>query len=94
MGADHHHHRRVGPPDEEALKRLKGYEAREREASLGSARWDAEVERSLEIGLPGADSIDDKTISTFSRTELPHPGTRIIPGHDPEVWKDLPEAFA
>ena len=74
MGGNHHNHehRRVGPPDPEALKRLKGYEAREREVSLGSARWDAEVERSLEIGLPGSDSIDDKTISTFSRTELPH----------------------
>ncbi len=74
MGGNHHNHehRRVGPPDPEALKRLKGYEAREREASLGSARWDAEVERSLEIGLPGSDSIDDKTISTFSRIELPH----------------------
>ncbi|HET7480101.1 MAG TPA: agmatinase family protein [Rubrobacteraceae bacterium] len=71
-GNHHHHHRRVGPPDPEALKRLRGYEAREREAALGSARWDAEVERSLEIGLPGADSIEDKTISTFSRTELPH----------------------
>lgn len=76
MGGNHHHHRngheRPGPPDWEALERLKGYEAREREAALGSARWDAEVERSLEIGLPGADSIDDETISTFSRTELPH----------------------
>lgn len=72
MEGNHHHHRRVGPPDHEALKRLKGYEAREREAALGSARWDEEVERSLEIGLPGADSIEDRTISTFSRAELPH----------------------
>jgi hypothetical protein len=44
MGMDHEHHRRIGPPDQEALKRLKGYEAREREAALGTARWDAEVE--------------------------------------------------
>ena len=33
---------------------------------------DAEVERGLEIGLPGASSIEDKTIPTFSRGELPH----------------------
>lgn len=72
MEGNHHHHRRVGPPDHEALKRLKGYEAREREAALGSTRWDAEVERSLETGLEAADSILDRTISCFSRTELPH----------------------
>ncbi len=68
MGGNHHHNgrRRIGPPDEEALKRLRGYEAREREAAIGSARWDAEVERSLELGLPGAESIEDRTISTFS----------------------------
>ena len=26
----------------------------------------------MEIGLPGASSIEDKTIPTFSRGELPH----------------------
>jgi UreD urease accessory protein len=30
------------------------------------------MRRSLEIGLPAADTIEDRTISTFSRTELPH----------------------
>ena len=70
MGGDHH--RMIGPQDEEALKRLRGYEAPEHEAALGSARWDAEVERALEIGVPPADSVQDRTISTFSRTELPH----------------------
>lgn len=72
MGHNHPERSRIGKPDPEALKRLQGYEAREREASLGSAMWDKEVEKALEFGLPGADSIDDKTISTFSRTELPH----------------------
>ena len=74
MGGNHHHHngRRIGPPDHEALKRLRGYQAREEEAAIGNAKWDAEVERSLEIGLTGAESIEDRTISTFSRTELPH----------------------
>lgn len=68
MGGNHHHHngRKIGPPDHEALKRLRGYQAREEEATIGSAKWDAEVERALEIGLPGAESIDDSSISTFS----------------------------
>ena len=31
-----------------------------------------EIARGLEIGLPGADSIQDRRIPTFSRGELPH----------------------
>src|SRR6201998_678874 len=31
-----------------------------------------EIARGLELGLPGADSIVDRTIPTFSRGELPH----------------------
>ena len=31
-----------------------------------------EVERGVELGLPGADSIDDPDISCFQRGELPH----------------------
>jgi agmatinase len=42
------------------------------EARLPSARWEAEVARGLELGLPGADSITDRRIPTFSRGELPH----------------------
>jgi agmatinase len=42
------------------------------EASLPTTRWEAEVARGLELGLPGADSITDKRIPTFSRGELPH----------------------
>jgi agmatinase len=68
----HHHRKKPGPPDEEALKRLKGYEAREREAVIGSARWNEEVAKAQETGLPAADSIEDRSISTFARTELPH----------------------
>ena len=63
---------RPGPPDEEVLKRLRGHEAREREATIPSTRSDAEIERSLEIGLPAAESVGDRTISTFVRTERPH----------------------
>ena len=33
---------------------------------------DEEIARGLELGLPGADSIVDKRIPTFSRGELPH----------------------
>ncbi len=52
-----------------------GPEARyavEAEALLPTTRWEEEVARGLEFGLPGADSIVDKRIPTFSRGELPH----------------------
>ncbi|WP_218578699.1 agmatinase family protein [Phytohabitans houttuyneae] len=52
-----------------------GPEARyavEREAELPTTKWDEEVARGLELGLPGADSIVDRRIPTFSRGELPH----------------------
>ena len=52
-----------------------GPEARyavEREAELPTTRWKLEVARGLELGLPGADSLVDKGIPTFSRGELPH----------------------
>lgn len=50
----------------------KGWKAAVKEASIPTTVHDAEVKRGLEIGLPGASSIDDKTIPTFSRGELPH----------------------
>jgi len=42
------------------------------EEQLPTTKWEAEVARGLELGLPGADSIIDKRIPTFSRGELPH----------------------
>ena len=42
------------------------------EANLPTTKWEEEVARGLELGLPGADSIVDKRIPTFSRGELPH----------------------
>ncbi|HET7487389.1 MAG TPA: agmatinase family protein [Acidimicrobiales bacterium] len=42
------------------------------EAALPTTMWQREIERGLELGLPGADSIVDRTIPTFSRGELPH----------------------
>jgi agmatinase len=42
------------------------------ERTLPTTAHDAEIARGLELGLPGADSIVDRTIPTFSRGELPH----------------------
>jgi agmatinase len=42
------------------------------EARLPTSKWEEEVERGLLLGLPGADSIVDRRIPTFSRGELPH----------------------
>lgn len=50
----------------------KGWKAAVQEASIPTTKHDEEVKRGLEIGLPGASSIEDKTIPTFSRGELPH----------------------
>ena len=52
-----------------------GPEARyavEAEATLPTTKWKQEIARGLELGLPGADSIVDRRIPTFSRGELPH----------------------
>ena len=42
------------------------------EASIPTTKWNQEIEEGLALGLPGASSIEDKTIPTFSRGELPH----------------------
>ncbi|MGV2829436.1 agmatinase family protein [Myxosarcina sp. GI1(2024)] len=52
-----------------------GSEARralERERQLPLTGWQQEVDQGLESGLEAAESIKDRTISTFSRGELPH----------------------
>ena len=46
--------------------------ALEQEALLPTTGLEREQARGLELGLPGADSIVDRTIPTFSRGELPH----------------------
>lgn len=58
-----HLHDRYGPEARYAV---------EAEANLPTTKWEEEVARGLEYGLPGADSIVDKRIPTFSRGELPH----------------------
>lgn len=42
------------------------------EANLPTTNWEREKAWALEMGLPGADSLRDKSIPTFSRGELPH----------------------
>jgi agmatinase len=42
------------------------------EQTIPTTKHDAEIKRGLELGLPGASSIQDRTIPTFSRGELPH----------------------
>src|SRR5262245_65711364 len=62
-------------PGEGALHDNYGPEARyavAAEAAMPTTKWDEEVARGLELGLPGADSLVDKRIPTFSRGELPH----------------------
>lgn len=51
---------------------LQGWKMMHKEAELPHAAWDAEEKRCLELGLQGADSIQDKSIPTFARGELPH----------------------
>ncbi|MEN9565786.1 MAG: hypothetical protein RLZZ69_982, partial [Cyanobacteriota bacterium] len=43
-----------------------------KEAQLPLTGWQQEVDRGLDYGLEAAESIRDRTISTFSRGELPH----------------------
>jgi agmatinase len=50
----------------------KGWKAAKKEATIPTTKHDAEIQRGLKIGLQGASSINDKTIPTFSRGELPH----------------------
>jgi agmatinase len=46
--------------------------ALEREAQLPLTKLREELDRGIEMGLEGADSISDRDIPTFSRGELPH----------------------
>lgn len=50
----------------------EGAWAQRAEADLPTRRHEEEVERALEFGLPAAPTINDRTLSTFARGELPH----------------------
>ena len=65
-GAQRHHH-----PDFDKMH-LKGWQAAQKEAELPGDGWSKEREWALKVGLPGAESIEDKSIPTFARGELPH----------------------
>ena len=62
-GMRHHH------PD---LTKLRGWKAMQAEGDLGESGWEQEKKWALRMGLTGADSIEDKSIPTFARGELPH----------------------
>ena len=62
----HRHH-----PDFDKLA-TQGWKALEAEGRLSERGWRKEQQWALDMGLPGAESIIDKTIPTFARGELPH----------------------
>ncbi|MEL7026711.1 MAG: agmatinase family protein, partial [Pseudomonadota bacterium] len=63
------HEARYHHPD---LSKLQGWKAMQAEADIPGGRWEEERKWALRMGLTGADSIDDKSIPTFARGELPH----------------------
>lgn len=67
---DHHHTEgRAHHPD---LTKLQGWKSMQAEKDLPGSGWEQERKWALRMGLTGADSIDDKSIPTFARGELPH----------------------
>ena len=65
-GARRHHH-----PSYDQLN-SQGWRAVEAEGRLSGKGWAKEVKWALEMGLPGARSLSDRSIPTFARGELPH----------------------
>ena len=64
--AEHRHH-----PDFNA-RETRGWKAVEAEGRLPEEGWRREQQRALDMGLPGAASLTDRSIPTFARGELPH----------------------
>jgi agmatinase len=58
-------------PDFDRLS-TQGWKALEAEGRLSRQGWRKEQQWALDMGLPGADCLTDKTIPTFARGELPH----------------------
>ena len=50
----------------------QGWKALDAEGKLSEHGWRKEQQWALDMGLPGADCLTDKSIPTFSRGELPH----------------------
>ena len=61
-----HHH-----PDFDRLG-SQGWKAADAESRLPEQGWRREQKWALDMGLPGAECLTDKTIPTFARGELPH----------------------
>jgi len=59
-------------PDPFNPKLTAGWKAALSEAKIPTTNFESEIKHALELGLPGASSLTDKTIPTFSRGELPH----------------------
>lgn len=69
--ASERHFRRAHHPSYEKLK-SHGWKMAEAEGRLPGEGWRKEQRWAIEMGLPGAESLEDKTIPTFARGELPH----------------------
>lgn len=65
------HERRFHHPSYEKLNSF-GWKAAEAEGRLSDSGYKREIEWALSMGLPGADSLTDRSIPTFSRGEKPH----------------------
>jgi len=63
--------RRRHHPDFDKMQ-ARGWKAAMAEAEIPTSRWQAEREAAVRNGLAAADSIEDRSISTFARGELPH----------------------
>jgi len=63
--------RRYHHPDFDKVQ-ARGWKAAMAEADLPTDRWKAECAAAVRNGLPAADSVVDRSISTFARGELPH----------------------
>ena len=63
--------RRRHHPDFDKIQ-ARGWKAAQAEAAIPSEKWQAECAAALRHGLPAADSVTDRSISTFARGELPH----------------------
>ncbi|MEM1209797.1 MAG: agmatinase family protein [Planctomycetota bacterium] len=53
-------------------EQMKGYLAALKEETIGTAQLDQDLADLQKLGLPAADSIGDRSITTFARGELPH----------------------
>ncbi|MEM9253285.1 MAG: agmatinase family protein [Planctomycetota bacterium] len=53
-------------------EQMKGYLAALKEETIGTAQLDKDLADLQKLGLPAADSIGDRSITTFARGELPH----------------------